>query len=311
MKKIYLLILFLSLYITSTAQTIENNNLIIGKVDSIKSKILNTNRKVWIYLPSSARKKPYKKQHYPILYLLDAESHFSSVTGMIQQLSEVNGNKLIPEMIVVGIPNTNRSLDLTPTNALTGPDGKTYPSFENSGGGDKFAAFIEKELIPYIDSVYAPSAQRTIIGHSFGGLTVMNILVHHPDLFNDYVAIDPSMWWDSRRLLNETKTALRDRRFEGKKLFVGVANTMPPGMDIRNAVSDTSGMTGHIRAILALNEAINKSPSNGLQYDYKYYKNDDHGSVPLIAEYDALHFLYRGYKRTDEAAIKPKQLNIK
>jgi predicted alpha/beta superfamily hydrolase len=309
MKKIQLLILLFSFFLTSAAQSIENDKLIIGKVDSIHSTILNTNRKIWIYLPASARKMPYKKAHYPILYLLDAESHFSSLTGMIQQLSEINGNKVIPEMIVVGIPNMNRSLDLTPTNALTGPDGKTYPSFKNSGGGEKFAGFIGKELIPYIDSLYAPASHRTIVGHSFGGLTVMNIMVHHPDLFDHYVAIDPSMWWDSRKLLNETKTALKNKKFEGKHLFIGVANTMPPGMDIRSAVTDTSGMTGHIRAILALNESIKNRPANGLQYDYRYYNNDDHSSVPLIAEYDALHLIYQAYKRADEAAIKPKQRN--
>lgn len=297
MKTFQLLSLFLFSIFTATAQTIENNNLIIGKVDSIHSKILGSNRKIWIYLPASARTKPYKKQHYPILYLLDAESHFTSVTGMIQQFSEVNGNKVLPEIIIVGIPNVNRSLDLTPTNALVGPDGKTYPSFKNSGGGEKFTAFIEKELIPHIDSLYAPSSHRTIVGHSFGGLTVINLLVHHPHLFNHYVAIDPSMWWDSRKLLNETKIALRDKKFEGTSLFVGVANTMPAGMDIKNAVADTSGETGHIRAILALNAAIKNNPANGLQYDYKYYNNDDHSSVPLIAEYDAFHFLYKGYKK--------------
>jgi predicted alpha/beta superfamily hydrolase len=310
MKKIQFLLLLLLCFFTAAAQTIENGNLIIGKVDSIQSKFLNANRKIWIYLPSSARKKPYKKQHYPIVYLLDAESHFTSVTGMIQQLSEVNGNKLVPEMIVIGIPNTNRSLDLTPTNALTGPDGKTYPNFKNSGGGEKFVAFIEKELKPHIDSLYAPSSHQTIIGHSFGGLTVLNIMVNHPDLFNHYIAIDPSMWWDSRKLLNETKIALRNKKFEGKQLFVGVANTMPAGMDTSTAITDTSGATGHIRAILALNEAIKNRPENGLQYGYKYYNDDDHSSVPLIAEYDALHFLYKGYKKPDSdsgTATKVKQ----
>jgi len=297
MKKIQLIIILLTFFCTANAQSIENNSLIIGKVDSIHSKILNAKRKVWIYLPSSARNKPYKKYHYPIVYLLDAESHFSSVTGMIQQLSEVNGNKVIPEMIVIGIPNVNRSLDLTPTNALTGPDGKTYPSFKNSGGGEKFVAFIEKELLPHIDSLYAPSSHQTIIGHSFGGLTVMNIMVNHPNLFNHYVAIDPSMWWDSRKLLNETKTALKDKKFEGKQLFIGVANTMPPGMDVTRAKYDTTGTTGHIRAILALDEAIKNRTANGLQYGYKYYNDDDHSSVPLIAEYDALHFLFKGYKK--------------
>ncbi|MET1056069.1 MAG: alpha/beta hydrolase-fold protein [Pedobacter sp.] len=295
MKKFLFFILFLSPLVTATAQTVKNGSLVIGKVDSIHSKILNENRKVWIYLPASASDTKYQKQHYPILYLLDAESHFSSVTGMIQQLSEINGNSVLPEMIVVGIPNKNRTRDLTPTNALTGPEGKKYPMFEKSGGGEKFAAFIEKELMPHIDSLYAPSPQRAIIGHSFGGLTVMNILVHHPELFNQYIAIDPSMWWHSRKLLNETPAAMANKKFERKSLFVGIANTMTTGMDTTKVISDTSGDSEHIRAILALDKVIKNRPANGLQYACKYYNDDNHGSVPLIAEYDALHTLYQGF----------------
>ncbi|CAM4385782.1 hypothetical protein SAMN06265348_11426 [Pedobacter westerhofensis] len=301
MKNFQLIILFLCAVFTATAQTVKNGNLIIGKVDSLHSRILNEDRKIWIYLPSSASDIKYQKQHYPILYLLDAESHFSSVTGMIQQLSEINGNSVLPEMIVVGIPNKDRTRDLTPTNALTGPEGKKYPMFKKSGGGEKFVAFIEKELMPHIDSLYAPSPQRSIIGHSFGGLTVMNIMIHHPELFNQYVAIDPSMWWDSRKLLKETPSAMTDKKLLGKSLFLGIANTMASGMDTTKVLSDTTGDTEHIRAILALNKVIRNHSGSGLQYSYKYYKDDDHGSVPLIAEYDALHFLYKGY-----TANKPK-----
>ncbi|WP_090558466.1 hypothetical protein [Pedobacter hartonius] len=103
------------------------------------------------------------------------------------------------------------------------------------------------------------------------------------------------MWWDSRRLLNETKAALASKKFDGKSLFLGIANTMPPGMDTTQAVSDTSGNNGHIRAILALDKAISSRPGTGLKYTCKFYNDDDHSSVPLIAEYDALHFLYKGF----------------
>jgi predicted alpha/beta superfamily hydrolase len=300
MKSLPLIIFLLFPVFAATSQTIKNDDLVIGKVDSITSKILNENRKIWIYLPASATDKKYQKQQYPVLYLLDAESHFSSVTGMIQQLSEANGNSVLPEMIVVGIPNKNRTRDLTPTKAMTGPDGNKNPSFEKSGGGEKFAAFMEKELIPYIDSLYAPSPLRTIIGHSFGGLTVMNLLVHHPGLFSQYIAIDPSMWWDRRKLLNETKAAMLDKRFDHQSLFLAIANTMTAGMDTTRITIDTKGNTEHIRSILAMNKVIKYRPDNGLHYDYKYYNDDNHGSVPLIAEYDALHFLYKGFGLSQE-----------
>ena len=62
-----------------------------------------------------------------------------------------------------------------------------------------------------------------LIGHSLGGLTVMNLVVHHPNVFNSYVAIDPSMWWDSRKLLNQASETLKQGNFAGKSLFLGIA----------------------------------------------------------------------------------------
>ena len=164
-----------------------------------------------------------------------------------------------------------------------------------SGGGEKFISFIEKELIPHIDSIYPTEPYRMLIGHSFGGLTVINTLVHHTNLFNAYVAIDPSMWWDKYRLLNESKVALATKNFTGTSLFLGIANTMPDGMDTLKARTDTTLDTKQIRSILELNSYIITNKKNALRSKSKYYNEDGHGSVPMIAEYDALHFIFDYY----------------
>jgi hypothetical protein len=207
----------------------------------------------------------------------------------------VNGNTICPEMIVVGIPNTDRTRDLTPTHIISDPPFADSTFSKTSGGGEKFIAFIEKELIPHIDSIYPAQPYRMLIGHSLGGLTVMNAFVHHTKLFNAYVSIDPSMWWDNKKLLIETKNALATRDFKGTSLFLGIANTMPDGMDTLKARTDTTLDTRHIRAILELSSYLNGSKKNALKSKSKYYGSDDHGSVPLIAEYDALHFIFDFY----------------
>ncbi|HTD99217.1 MAG TPA: alpha/beta hydrolase-fold protein [Mucilaginibacter sp.] len=286
------------------AQTVQNSLVIIGKTDSVNSKILNEKRKVWVHVPNAMNDPAYTKTRYPVVYLLDGEGHFPSVAGMIQQLSEVNGNTICPEMIIVAIPNTDRTRDLTPSNASIGPDGKHNDGFKSSGGGEKFTAFLEKELIPHIDSLYPTAPYRVLIGHSFGGLTVMNIVVNHTNLFNAYVAIDPSMWWDSKKLLNQAHEVMQQKKFEGKSLFLAIANTMPAGMDTLQVRKDTIGNTGHIRSILELSDVLKNSTASGLNWSYKYYKNDNHGSVPLIAEYDALHFLFSYYPFPQEVASK-------
>ena len=101
-----------------------------------------------------------------------------------------------PEMIVVGITNTNRDKDLKPT--ITNLDGVVDL---NSGGGGNFMNFIENELIPHIDSIYPTAPYRIFSGHSLGGLTVINTLLNNTQLFNAYIAIDPSLWWNNQTLL--------------------------------------------------------------------------------------------------------------
>ena len=227
--------------------------------------------------------------------MLDGDAHFSSVVGMIQQLSPVNGNTICPKMIVVGIPNTNRTRDLTPTKASLDPPMVDSMMVADSGGGDKFISFIEKELIPYIDSKYPTDSYRMFIGHSFGGLTVMNTLIYKPELFNSYVAIDPAMWWDNKKLLNKIKNTVFDEKYSKKSLYLAIANTMSKSMDTISVLKDTTFTTKHIRANLELNKVLNNDKKKQLSFNGKYYKDDNHGSVPLIAEYDALRYIFDFY----------------
>lgn len=272
-----------------------SNDIIIGKVDSINSNILNEQRKIWIHVPEGNSDGVFEKKKYPVVYLLDGDAHFYSVVGMIQQLSSVNGNTIVPKMIVVGIPNTNRTRDLTPTKGKSSPM-TNDDLIANSGGGENFMSFMEKELIPYINSNYPTQSYRMLIGHSFGGLTVMNTLIHQPNLFDSYISIDPSMWWSDRKLLNEIKQKSFGKKYENKKLFLGIANTMSGDMDISNVQKDTTFQTEHIRSILELNTILIEDTQKNLFFKGKYYEEDDHGSVPLISEYDAFRFIFDFYR---------------
>ncbi|MDB5153062.1 MAG: alpha/beta hydrolase [Mucilaginibacter sp.] len=291
--KFFLSLLLVAVTTAVTAQSVKNNLVVLGKTDSVQSKILNEKRTVWVYLPAGY--DIASKQRYPVVYLLDADWNFAAFTGMVHELSEVIGNTVVPPMIIVSIPNTDRTRDLTPTNCLLGPDGRKVNDFATSGGGEKFTSFIEKELIPHIDSAYRTAPYKMLVGHSFGGLTAMNIVINHTDMFNSYVVIDPSMWWDGKKLLNQAHDEFKQRKFEGKSLYLGIANTMPPGMDTLQVQKDTAGLTGHIRSIMELKNILQQNKANGLKWSYKYYNGDSHGSVPLIAEYDALHFLFSFY----------------
>ncbi|MFI5162621.1 MAG: alpha/beta hydrolase-fold protein [Sphingobacteriales bacterium] len=286
----YFLLSLSLLLLFACKHPVENNNITIGKIDSLHSKILGEERKIWVYLPEGA--KDISKR-FPVLYLLDGDAHFTGVVGMIKHLA---GSGAGPDMIIVGIPNTDRTRDLTPTHSILMPGGDKDQTLKSSGGGEKFESFVAKELIPHIDSLYPVAPYKMLIGHSFGGLTVMNIMVHHPDMFNSYIAIDPSMWWDKQKLLNQARDEFKQSQYNGKSLYLGIANTMPDAMDTLQVRLDTTGETEHIRSILALKDILQRNKVDGLNFGYGYYKNDNHGSVPLITEYDGLRFLFGFYK---------------
>src|SRR3954471_1728133 len=139
MKKITLFML--AVVITFTAAAQNDNKIVIGKIDSVYSKILNEQRKVWIYTPAMTSGNHDSSRRYPVLYLLDGDAHFLSVAGLVQQLSQANGNTVYPEMIIVGIPNTDRTRDLTPTHIISDLPMMDSNSTRTTGGGENFVAF--------------------------------------------------------------------------------------------------------------------------------------------------------------------------
>ncbi len=268
-----------------------SNAIEIGFVDSIYSGILHQQRKIWVYIPNSFSYSVFRgQQQYPVVYLLDGDAHFHSFTGIMEHLSEQNGNMVCPDMIVVGILNTNRTRDLTPT--------QDTAAYHQSGGGEAFSAFVEKELIPHIDSLYHPAPFRLLVGHSYGGLTVINTLLHHAAPFNAFVAIDPSLSWHNNVLLRQADTLLATTDFQQKLLFVGVANTMAADMTLKRVQQEKSPENRHIRSILNFISYLKRKPTGTLRWDYNYYEDEDHYSVPIRAEYDALHFIFRDYAFT-------------
>ncbi|HVW95131.1 MAG TPA: alpha/beta hydrolase-fold protein [Mucilaginibacter sp.] len=299
MKRI-LLLLFLIRVSSVIAQDIAGNDIIAGHVDTVQSKILNEKRAVWVRLPKGVNEQSGNYGRYPVVYLLDGPEHFAAVSGIIQYLSEANGNMICPDMIVIGITNTDRTRDLTPTHSKFDFEHNTTDAFKSSGGGEKFNAFLTQELIPYVESKYPAAPYRMLIGHSFGGLTAVNMLINHTGIFDAYAIIDPSMWWDDHKLLKQAGEVLKQKKFAGKRVFMGIANTMPPGDDTARAHRENLPATDHIRSILNLADEFKENPDNGLIFSCKYYPDDNHNSSPLIAEYDAFRFLFRYYRLPPE-----------
>ncbi|TCN57603.1 alpha/beta hydrolase [Flavobacterium circumlabens] len=272
--------------LTFCMQAQENSPFNTGFEETISSKILGQQRKVWIHIPNSNGGNKIKDRgRYPVIYVLDGSENFNTVVSITEHMEESN---LCPPMIVVGILHQNRLVDLT-----TGTD-KELPDVV--GGGEKFMSYVEKELIPYIDANYPTTTYKTFMGHSLGGLTVMNTFLHHPQLFNSYVSLDASLWWNNQQAVKEAKTILPTQNYKGKTLYMAMANRLERGVDTLSVQKDTSGSTALIRSNLEFIKEQSKNKKNELRFKYKFYEEDNHPSVRLIGEYDALRFIFEFYK---------------
>ena len=278
-----------------------SNAVTIGVTDSVWSPTLQESRRYLVYTPPSYTDTTYYPRRYPVLYLLDGDAHFHSVSGLIQILGTgVNGTFVLPEMIIVAISNTNRVRDMTPTHTDKDPYGNPQPSFAASGGMPAFLGFIRSELIPHIEQRYRAAPYRVFVGHSLGAITTIEALYTMPETFNAYVAIDPSLWWDNRLMLKQARDKFSKPGLAGRTLYVGQANTITPG--------DTT-LNVHFNSIVQFNSILESFNTSGLRYGYRYYPNDSHGSVPMIAEYDALRFIFDAYNlRLAQATDRPEFL---
>ncbi|WP_210463379.1 alpha/beta hydrolase-fold protein [Rufibacter roseolus] len=265
-----------------------DNQITIGTKETIHSAILKEDRHLWVYVPKSG---DGAKTRYPVMYLLDGEAFFTSMAGTVDYLS---GQGKMPEMIIVGIENTGRVRDLTPTHYPFWASGEPANDLKSSGGGPNFMAFLEKEVMPYIEKRYQTQPYRMFVGHSLGGLTVLQALVHQPALFTSYVAIDPSIWWDKQLIMKQAEKALTQKDYATESLFYAVANTMEKGMDTVRVVQDKTQDNHNVRNHLLFRETLRKSKN--LAWAWKYYPEDNHGSVPFPAQYDALRYFFKKYE---------------
>lgn len=276
----------------TTSESIDpksNKGIQLGLLDSIHSEVLNQDRELIIYLPESAKDPSRRKEQYPVVYLLDGGASFVPFVGMLKMYSEMNDTKILPEMIVVGIPNIDfksRMMDLSPTPA---GNSKQY------GGGNRFLEFIRTELFPLIEQKYPASKHRTIVGHSLGGAAVMNVLTKHPEMFDNYLMIDGSLSFDNELFLKNPDYNLKGKDLKDKNLFIAIANTATYGSDLESIKKDTIQANKFVRHSLKLVDQIERMDT-ALNMEWKYYKDDTHGSTAFSAQKDGLRYFYSWFE---------------
>ncbi len=291
-RKLYvitLLIIIIGSNQVSLAQT--NYQFKIGKIDSIYSNILKESRELYIHLPESYDSNSQRK--YPVIYVLDGDVLLNAVSTV----HDFYWGGYMPEMIIVGISNeNNRTRDLT-TSKIESRRGTEY-NLEHGGAND-FIMSIEKELIPYIEKNYPVTNYRTLIGHSYGGLFTINALINHTDLFENYLAIDPSLDWDNQKLLKQSKEVIKSNSLEGKSLFItlsGQLHMQNSDITINNVMQDSSEYTLVARSNIEFFKFAESNKQDKFNIKWKFYKDDLHGTVPLPSILDGLVYFFEWYQ---------------
>lgn len=274
MKSLLKLLFFSALLVTGlfprlTAAQQQRFNLSFGNQMKIESKILGENRDLFVYLPDSYR---LTKDRYPVLYVLDGESNFTITVSIVQFLTR---NGRIPELIVVGIPNTARNRDFTPVKV---------PDIAVSGGGDNFLAFMKDELFPYVERNFRTSQYRLLEGHSLCGMYAFYTMFKQPEMFNAFIAISPWVIHNNNFIVDYASASL-DKMPELNRYVYFTAGSLEP----KNFLSTLETFTANLKA---------KAPK-GLDWKFELFQNEDHGTVILQTVYKGLLDLYKERRMPD------------
>jgi len=243
---------------------------------TIKSNVLGEDRTILVRTPPGYETNGLK---YPVLYLTDGDAHIGHTASTIEFLAR---NGRMSEMIVVGITNTDRTRDLTPTKA-SGPNAAQFPT---AGGADNFLKFIETEVIPEIEKRYRVQPYRILAGHSLGGLFAVHTLITRPELFNSYVAVSPSLQWNDEATLKRAEEFFKTRKELHATLFTSLGNE--PG-DIG-------------KSFVEFKQLLASTQIKGFESEVQQMTDEDHGSVVLRSHYFGLRKVYDGWQMPRDPA---------
>lgn len=262
---------------TTFGQHTENS--VKGNKFAIESKILNEKRTCLISLPDSYHDASKINEKYPVIILLDGDVFFKTAVGIVHFMSsDRNRNHLMPESIIVAIENVDRERDFTVTKIKT-----KRPN--TMGGGKRFLDFIQRELLPFLDKSYRTQQSRTLIGHSLGGLLTLNAYMDKSSLFNSYISIDPSVWWNEEMI--ESKVNAVSSEIADKKLYIATANQGEANYERNKKRHDL------------LYASLKKKLETERHIKSAYFDKEDHRSVALIALYEGLKYLNQNNPRQD------------
>lgn len=242
--------------------------LIIGETFTINSKVLGETRRINVYMPPGYTTESAAR--LPVLYMPDGgmAEDFLHVAGLVQVSV---GNGTMRPFLLVGIENTERRRDMTgPTDNEN--DKKIAPRV---GGSAAFRRFIRDELMPEVKRRYRTTNETAIVGESLAGLFVVETFLLEPELFDTYIAFDPSLWWNNQKLVSDAVERLRARPQLAKTLYL--ASSSDDVVETTQRFADVLG----------------KNAPSGVRWYYEKMPDEKHSTIYHPAALKAFRVLFK------------------
>lgn len=235
---------------------------------TILSDVMGKVREVNVLLPLGYETS---QERYPVIYLLDG--------GMAQdwpsysaRIGAAMADGRVRPAILVGIATEDRQNELTQRST----DRRIARQWPNHGQSDRFRRYIETDVKPQIEGRYRTNGDDAVLGESAAALFIVETYLRQPTLFDRYLAVSPSLWWD-REALSKHAAALLAAHPEGERQLL-------------LTIGDEGGqMQASMDRLVA---ALRNNPPKGLVWAYEPRHSETHSTVFSAS---AIDFLSRAY----------------
>lgn len=250
------------------ADPVAETPVVIGRSYALPSALMGATREINVWLPPGYEAG---QARYPVLYLLDGgrDQDFHHISGLAQ-LGTVNGTTR--DVIVVGIASVDRRNEL----ALPTEDAELIAQYPTQGQSERLRRFIAEEVQPFVDGRFRTDGQRALMGESLAGLFVVETFLKEPQMFDAYVAVSPSLWWDGGRLARQSGAHLRDHSNDPRTLILTLGD-------------EGAEMQGPMDVLIA---NLRDYALPGVKWDFTPRPTESHATIYHGAALDAFRRLY-------------------
>jgi hypothetical protein len=258
----------LAFAVPAAAQTVEPTPIVIGQSYALPSATYGGTREINVWLPPGYADSG---KTYPVLYLLDGgqAQDFQHISG-IAQLGTIVGTTR--DVIVVGVASVDRRNEL----ALPTEDAELIARYPTQGQSIRFRQFLNDEVLPFVEARYRTNGETALMGESLAGLFVVETFLKEPQMFDAYVAVSPSLWWDGGQLARQAGAHLRDHSNDPRTLILTLGDEggeMQAAMDV---------LVGNLRDFAM----------PGVSWTYEPRPTESHATIYHGAALDAFRRLY-------------------